>query len=340
MHPFTPTSKKFNLLVFSLINSVLIMAMKFIAWHYTGSNAIFSDALESIVNILAGGFALFSIYLVSKPKDADHPYGHGKIEFLSAGLEGGLIALAGLAIIGKAVYNLIEPQELEQIQLGIYLTIVAGIMNLALGQYLLKQGKKENSITIIANGKHILSDAISSVGLIAGLVLILLTEIVWIDNVLAILFGVWIARTGLNLLRKSVAGVMDEADNEIIGEIIEVLNKRRKDNWIDIHNFRVIKYGSDLHIDCHITFPWYYNLVECHREIEEVEKVILSEAKNKVEIFIHADPCVPQSCEICSLSECTVRKEFFKHRITWNLNNITRNCKHSVGDVVNPIGPG
>lgn len=323
-------SNKQKVLIFALTVSILIMAAKIVAYFITASNAILSDALESIINVAAGALALYSVSVASRPKDKDHPYGHGKIEFLSSGFEGFLIAIAGLYIIGKAIYNLVHPQNLQDIDLGIYLILITGLSNFLLALFLKYKGKKLNSITINANGKHIMSDAISSAGLLLGLILIHFTQINWIDNTVAIGFGGLLILTGYNLVRKSVAGVMDEADNEIIEEIIEVLNKNRKDNWIDIHNFRVIKYGSDLHIDCHITLPWYYELKKCHKEITSIENIILAKSSSRIEIFIHADPCIPKSCHICQLTNCPVRKHPVSQKITWKLNNITSNEKHSL----------
>ena len=329
------TGSKQKVLVFSLIISILIMITKLAAYYITASNAILSDALESIVNVIAGAFALYSVSVASRPKDSNHPYGHGKIEFLSAGFEGFLISLGGVLIIGKAFYNLVYPQELKYLNIGFYLILLTGLSNFMLGFYLKNRGKKYDSITINANGKHILADAISSSGLLAGLLLINFTQIAWMDNAVALGFGGFIFYTGYNLFRKSVAGVMDEADDEIIEKIISLLNESRKDTWIDIHNFRVIKYGSDLHIDCHITLPWYYDLKKCHQEIKIIEEIILSKSSNRIEIFIHADPCISHSCAICQLQDCPVRKHPVSNKITWKLNNIKSNKKHSIVDSVN-----
>jgi cation diffusion facilitator family transporter len=306
------------------------MVFKIIAWYITASNAILSDGLESFVNIAAGVFALFSVIIAARPKDIDHPYGHGKIEFLSAGFEGTLVGLAGLFIIGKAFYNLIHPQDLQDISLGIWIVLLTGIINLFLGLYLKKQGKQLSSISIEANGGHILSDAISSAGLVLGLIIIYFTSIVWIDNVVALIFGGIIFFTGYKLVRRSVAGVMDEADTAVIDEIIVVLNKNRKNSWIDIHNFRVIRYGADLHIDCHITLPWYHDLRQAHQDLKDIEDIIISHSKNKIEIFIHADPCIYSSCPICKMNNCPVRQYPFEKEVIWKLSNITPNQKHTL----------
>ena len=321
-------NQKKKVLLFSLVLSIIIGGIKFLAYFLTNSNAILTDAFESIINVVAGAFALFSISLAAKPKDVDHPYGHGKIEFLSVGFEGFLISFAGLAMIGKALYNFIFPQDLSYIDMGLYLAAITGFLNFMLGKYLQKKGKELQSITLEADGKHISSDAYSSVGLILGLILIYFTKIAWLDNIIAILLGIMIIVTGYKLLRKSVAGVMDEADHSTLEEIITVLNDNRKVEWIDIHNMRLIKYGSDLHIDCHVTLPWYDSLSDSHEKIKEIENLIAAGTENHVEIFIHPDPCLPSSCSICKIENCKVRKNEFRHTVEWNLENLILNEKH------------
>ena len=149
---------------------MLLSALKFVAWLLTNSNAIFTDALESLVNVAAGIFALYSLYLAAKPKDEDHPYGHGKIEFLSATVEGSLIAAAGAAILVKSVYSFIYPEAIQQLDLGILLTGITGLVNFGMGFYALRRGTKTNSATLRAGGKHLLSDAWSTLGYGCGIV--------------------------------------------------------------------------------------------------------------------------------------------------------------------------
>jgi cation diffusion facilitator family transporter len=306
------------------------MLIKFAAWIITQSNAILTDALESIVNVFAGAFALYSVSYAAKPKDEDHPYGHGKIEFLSIGLEGTLIAIAGISIVIKSIYNLFYPHEIDSLDIGLFLTLFTGSVNLIMGLYLQKKGKELHSVTLIADGKHILSDAYSSGGLIIGIILIWISGIRWMDSVVAIIFGLLILYTGYKLMRKSLAGVLDEVDYALVEEIVEVLNKNRKDEWIDIHNFRVIKYGSNLHIDCHITLPWYYSLEKSHSLVSEVENILTKESENHIEVFIHADPCLPDSCSICALKNCAERKHPFIKQIDWSIEVILKNQKHSL----------
>ncbi|QHL89502.1 cation diffusion facilitator family transporter [Nibribacter ruber] len=316
-------------MVFMLAVAFALLAVKFAAYFITHSNAIFTDALESIINFVTGGFALYSVYLAAKPKDQDHPYGHGKIEFLSSGFEGTLIFLAGVAIIIKSIYNLIYPQPIEQMGVGILLTVFTGAANYVAGRYLVKTGTHQHSLTIIANGKHLLSDAYSSLGLVIGLIAIYFFGYVWLDSIVAVIFGSFITYTGYGLVRNSISGVMDEADHELITRIIAVLNQRRSQNWIDLHNMRVIKYGSQLHIDCHLTLPWYFNLVESHAEVDALQEIITEELGDVVELFVHLDPCLPpDSCQLCTKTDCKVREHAFVGRVEWTLDNVIENQKH------------
>lgn len=307
----------------------MLLILKFVAWWLTHSNAILTDALESIVNVVAGLFALFSIYYASQPRDENHPYGHGKMEFLSAGFEGGLIFIAGITIIGNAVYSLFHPVKLHDAETGALLSAFSGLINFIMGKMLISKGKKSGSMLMIANGKHLVSDTISSVGLVAGLLIIWLTKMVWLDQVMAIVFGAVILFTGSGILKKSVNSLLDEADYDKLELLISQLEKHRKIKWIDIHNLRVIKYGSNLHVDCHITLPWYDTLEDTHEEVSGVENLIKSNLGNEVEFFIHADPCImPTSCTVCQISNCKHRTAEFRERIEWNMKNMLPNKKH------------
>ncbi|TNE80773.1 MAG: cation transporter [Bacteroidetes bacterium] len=314
----------------TVIIGFLLLLFKFLAYFSTHSNAILTDALESIVNVVAGSLAWYSLWLSTKPKDHEHPYGHGKVEFISASVEGSLIGIAGLIIVGKSAYNFFVPQEIHSLDLGLYITAGAGLVNFLLGYYLVVKGKREKSLAIQANGEHLKSDAYSSLGLVIGLGLVLLTGSLWIDNAMGLLFGGLILFQGLKILRRSIAGIMDEADFELLEEIVTLLDKEKKDNWIDIHNLRVIKYGHHLHIDCHVTLPWYYSLQEAHDIISEMDKVIQSNY-DQVELFIHMDPCIELSCRICPL-ECKERKHPFEERLDWTLKRSLANQKHAYSD--------
>ncbi|HBH24222.1 MAG TPA: cation diffusion facilitator family transporter [Cytophagales bacterium] len=314
---------------FALVVSIILLSIKVIAYYLTLSNTILTDALESIVNVLAGAFALYSIWLASQPRDRNHPYGHGKIEFLSSGVEGILIIVAGISIIYKSVGDILDPHELHRLDTGIALIAFSGLINGVLGYFLVWKGKRLHSILMEANGRHLLSDALSTAGILAGLLIIRFSQYEWLDNVFALIFGVIIIVTGYRIVRKSVAGIMDEADQKVIDALVELLENARKPTWIDIHNFRVIKYGAMLHVDCHVTVPWYYPVKDGHAIIDEIEKIVNEAFERKVEFFIHADPCTPPSCPVCSVPDCPHRQHEFEAKIKWTTENLPVNRRHA-----------
>lgn len=326
----TKSLSNFRLQLVILSIGGVLMAAKFAAYFITHSNTILTDALESIVNIAAGGLGVYSLYLAAKPRDKEHPYGHGKVEFLSASVEGTLIVATGLMMVVKSIQNFFMPSQLSNLDIGLYITSGAGLINFLLGWRLESQGKRNNSMTLIASGKHLKSDAYTTIGILAGLLVIVITGLLWLDNFVAALLGVFIGYTGIKILRQSVAGIMDEADNDLLIGVIEVLNKARNPNWIDIHNMRIIKYGSQLHIDCHITLPWYFTIAEAHEEIAAIDSLINQHYPQGVEFFIHTDECIEQSCSICSKTDCKVRKQPHEARLEWDLHNVMQNQKHGL----------
>lgn len=313
----------------SFLVSVLLLIVKFYSFYITKSTAILTDALESIVNVVAAAFASYSIYLSSRPRDDNHPYGHGKIEFFSAGVEGTLIMLAGLFIIYKSIYNFFFPNELEHLVEGIVLITLSGFVNGVVGMLLVKKGKQLNSIALGASGKHLLVDTMTSLLLIVGVLVMYLTNLFFLDSVIAILFSLYILYSGYGLVRKSVAGLMDEADPVAVEATVDVINRHRKPNWIDVHNMRVQQYGGDRHIDLHLTLPYYLDLGQVHDEVEELEQILEEDWPGVMEVFVHADPCIPEKCcHYCQITDCPVRKFPMDIKIDWNANNMSKNQKH------------
>ena len=322
--------KQKKIILLSLSVGIILMLAKFIAYFVTSSNAILTDAAESIVNVLASSFAFYSIYLAARPRDQNHPYGHGKVEFFSAFVEGSLILLAGVIIILKSSYNLFVPNEIHMLLDGIVIIGITGLVNFWLGHYLIRQSKQFNSLTLFADGKHLQSDAYTSAGLVAGLLLIHFTGISYLDSLLSIILGLYIVYNGYKLIRKSVGGLMDESDFAVVEQVITILNNNRRSSWIDMHNLRTQRYGTELHIDCHLTLPYYFDLNRVHEEVSSVDKLVNENASVQTEFFIHADPCLPQCCHYCRMSDCPVRSEPKRTDITWNTVNVTRNQKHFI----------
>jgi cation diffusion facilitator family transporter len=304
------------------------MMAKFAAYFLTASNFVLTDAAESIVNVIASSFAFFSIYLSSLPRDENHPYGHGKVEYFSVFIEGALIGIAGVIIIIKSAYSVFYPNIIHDLLIGAAIIGATGVVNGALGYYMIHKGKTLHSITLDADGRHLLADMVTSSGLVVGLMLIHFTSILWLDSALSILVGLYIIYSSYKLIRKSVAGLMDEADFQVVRDVVKVLGHQRRDAWIDVHNLRAQKYGNELHIDCHLTLPNYFDLNTVHTEVSLVDKMINQEVGIKTELFIHTDPCVPNCCHYCSMPNCPIRSEAQTETIEWTLDLVVRNKKH------------
>jgi cation diffusion facilitator family transporter len=317
--------------------AVLLFGVKLVAFYVTRSVAVLTDALESTVNVIAGAVGLYSLFLAAKPRDENHPYGHGKAEFLSAAVEGTLIILAGGIIIYESVLNLLNPKPIHALDQGIYLIGATAIVNYVVGFISVRNGKRNNSLALLASGQHLKTDAYSTLAVIVGLGLILLTGYVWLDGVVAILFAFFIIYTGYKIMRPSIAGIMDEADQELLSKMVRILNSNRRDNWIDLHNLRVIKYGGQLHVDCHLTVPWYLNVLQAHHEVDLLRTLIRKEFGDTLELFVHTDPCLDFSCSICTRPECGVRQRPFEEKFAWTLENMISDKKHQLSDKKNQL---
>ncbi|QOW10921.1 cation transporter [Kaistella flava (ex Peng et al. 2021)] len=314
------------------IVGIILFLGKLLAWHFTNSDAVFSDAMESIVNIIAAFMGLYSLYLAAKPKDVDHPYGHGKVEFVTSGVEGALIIFAGVIIIVQSVNSLLQGNIPKQLDWGIWIVAATAVINYLMGHISTKKGIQENSLVLQSSGKHLKSDTFTTIGVVVSLILVQLTKLYWIDAVVALLFGSYIMFVGYKIIRKSLSGIMDEADLGMLQEIAKLLNENRKRQWMDVHNMRIQQHGSGLHIDAHLTLPWYYELRKAHNEMEEVYKLIAQNTDRTIEFNFHLDDCKPTSCEICELWECPVRQRPFVKKIEWNAKTIAQEGKHSVDD--------
>jgi len=216
--------------------------------------------------------------------------------------------------------------------MGIYLVAGTGIINWILGAIALRQGKRNQSLALVASGKHLQTDTWSTLGIVVGLLLITFTHKLWIDGAVAIVFGTFIIYTGYNIVRTSLAGIMDEADMILLEKMVAVLGSNKHENWVDLHNLRVIKYGPVLHVDCHLTVPWYLNVHQAHVEIDALAQIIRTNFGESFELFVHSDGCLYFQCHICQKGDCPVRQHSFKKSIPWTLDNALQNEKHSLKD--------
>jgi cation diffusion facilitator family transporter len=308
--------------------AVILFILKIIAWWLTRSVAVLTDALESTVNVVAGFISLYSLFVAAKPRDKEHPYGHGKAEFISAAVEGSLVAMAGLVIIYEAIDNILHPHIIQKLDTGMIIIGSTAIINYVTGWYTIKTGTKNNSLALVASGKHLQSDTYSTIGIIGGMALIFLTGWTWLDSAVAIGFAFFIIYTGYTIIRSSLAGIMDEADYALLDKLVSRINENRQENWVDLHNLRIIKFGPVIHVDCHLTVPWFFNVHQAHKEIDAFSDIARNEFGESVELFVHADGCLDFSCKICNKSNCTERKHPFQKTIEWEVHNISSDEKH------------
>lgn len=311
------------------IVGIVLFVAKLIAWRLTNSDAVFSDAMESIVNIIAAFMGLYALYLAAKPKDDNHPYGHGKAEFITSGIEGALIIFAGIIIIVQAINSLLSKNIPGQLDWGMAIIAATAVINYIMGYISYQKGVKENSLVLQSSGRHLQSDTITTAGVVLSLIIVYFTKLYWLDAVVAAFFGLYIIVVGYKITRKSLSGIMDEQDTEIVSAIIKVLEDNREIDWIDIHNMKVQQFGANLHIDAHITLPYYYSLREAHQEMEKVIILLVGHTERQVEFNFHMDDCKPISCEICQVKDCPVRERPFQKKVVWDVTSVTQPDKHT-----------
>lgn len=309
--------------VISLCVGLLMLLMKSAAYVLTNSSAIFSDALESVVHVGATAMALFSVMLSARPADRSHPYGHGKIEFFSAGIEGGLIVLAAFAIIYQASLALIVGRDLVQLDVGLGLTLIASVVNLLLGAFLVRRGKQTSSLTLIADGKHVLTDSYTSFGVVLGVGLVMVTGITILDPLVAIAVAVNIIVSGYKLMRVSVGGLMDESDQETLEMVTAIINRERRPEWINLHHLRVLRSGGALNVDFHLTIPFYWGVDKAHRFHHGVNDRIRAGLGNNANVMIHVDPCTFACCALCRVDPCSERRTDFREDPSWSAASLT-----------------
>jgi cation diffusion facilitator family transporter len=287
----TTDARKITMVV-SLLTSVVMVVGKVTAYAMTHSTVILSDAAESVVHGAATGLAAFSLWYAERPADADHPYGHGRIAYFSAGSEGALVFAASLAVIGSGIYGLIYGQNLERLPLGMAISAGLALINLGLGVALVTVGRRHNALILVANGKHVLSDMWTTTAVILGVGLVVLTGIEWLDPVAAILIGIWIMFTGVSLMRRAVGGLMDELDADLSNRLLDALRQAVQRGQIgDFHQLRCRKINDEVWIDVHVLVPGDARIDDAHQRVTRVENAIRERlAPTRIHITSHIEP--------------------------------------------------
>jgi cation diffusion facilitator family transporter len=274
----------------SLLTSVIMLGLKWSAYIITQSAAAFSDASETIVHLAAVLFAAYSLRLVYRPADSDHHFGHDKIAYFSSGMEGVLVMGAGIIIIYEAGTKWLAGIHLQEIGTGIAFLTAAAAINAALGTYLLQKGRKNNSIILQANGKHILSDVWTSVGVVAGMSLAWWTGITAFDPIFAILFALYITREGSEIVRQAARGLMDASNPELEHRARTVLEQFCSREQLTFHRFRLRESGTRIYIDFHLQFPDDMSIEAAHMLASHAERTITEALEQNVDITSHLEP--------------------------------------------------
>lgn len=300
----------------SLTAGTAILALKVLAWKTTDSMALASDALEGVVNVVAAVFGLGAIIFAGQPADRNHPYGHGKMEYFAAAFEGGLISLAAVLIVWEALQALFAGARPHDLGFGLAVNLGAGALNGLLGWYLVRQGRALGSKALEADGHHVLTDFVTTAGILAGLLLVMATGLGWLDPLIAVLVGVWLGRTGFHLVRESAAALLDEEDTamtELLVSSIDSLVKKGVDahGVITVHGLRAIRAGRTTHVDVHMVVPEYAPVAQAHDAAERFEASLIAAAGLEGEVHAHLDPCRKAYCGRCSDRACPIRTEPF-----------------------------
>lgn len=311
LNPNTPDSYKqeHNAALISLVVGTALMLIKFVAYLFTGSSAVFSDALESIVNVIASGFALWAVRFSYQPADRTHPYGHGKIEFVSAMLEGSMILLAAVVILTQAIAEFYRLTPVEHLASGIVMVSAAMLVNGSLGVFLIIRGKRHNAIALKADGEHLISDAITSAAVLIALVLIGLTGLTILDPICATLVSIYVAWMGVRLVRRSMAGLLDEQDPNDEHDISAALTRHTGAGAIEpricsFHKLRHRHTGRYHWIDFHMVVPADWNITRAHEAASALEHEIET-LLTYADATAHVEPCAGSNCSLCGQDEST-----------------------------------
>jgi cation diffusion facilitator family transporter len=308
----------------ALVAGIVIFAAKFVAYLITGSTAVLADAMESTVNVVSAGMLVLALSIAGRPPDEDHPYGHGKVEFLSAAVEGAAIAFAALIIFAEGIRSLLAGSELRSLDLGLAVLGASAVANLLLGRYLTSVGQRVNSVALKADGRHVLADVWTSVGVIAGLFLVHLTGWSWADPLIAMAVALNVAREGFQLINESLRSLMDEADPAVIEEAAGQLEQARKPTWIDLHGLRSWSSGARRHFDLHVSVPRYFDVAQIHEIHDDIEKALLGNDPEAGDAVIHFDACELHMCRACTVAPCPVRAADFIEQIPFSADSVIR----------------
>lgn len=274
----------------SIATAIATISLKSLAYYLTGSVSLLSDALESVINLVAAAFALWMLKIAARPADDDHPFGHYKAEYFAGALEGTLIGMAALSIFWVAFQRLLAPQPIEQISVGLLISGMASVLNLIVGQLLIRTGRKHRSVALEADGHHLMTDVWTSVGVIVALIVVNFTGWYILDPIIAMLVAVNIVKTGYEVIKRSTLGLMDTVINdEDMEAVTKVLDGYVEQDRIDYHALRTRQSGSRIFISVHILMPDDWSIKRGHELIDKIEEDMRTAVAGSI-VFTHMEP--------------------------------------------------
>ena len=268
--------------------ALLTIGLKTVAYLITGSVGLLSDAVESLVNLIGGIMALAMLTVAARPADEDHAYGHGKAEYFSSGLEGGLILVAAVSIAIAAGMRLITPKPLHEVGFGLAVSVAASVVNLVVALVIMRAGRKHNSITLEANARHLLTDVWTSVGVLAGVGLVVWTGWLWLDPVVALLVAANIIWTGVSIVRRSIGGLMDASISTADLASVRKVFESYESSGVKFHALRTRQSGSKRFISVHVLVPGDWTVHRGHELLERIEADVRNTLSESV-VFTHLE---------------------------------------------------
>ncbi|MEK6773394.1 MAG: cation diffusion facilitator family transporter [Bdellovibrionota bacterium] len=315
-----PVRRKAALL--TVLVSIIVLTLKFWAYFQTKSSSVLSDALETVVNVVAAIVGLAVIHYTLKPKDEGHPYGHGKVEYFSAAFEGGLILFASITILAESINFLLHPHPLQKLDIGIFYVSLATGINWLMAKYLRRVGNNVKSETLMASSSHLMSDVVTTFGVLLSLGLVYLTGLVWIDGVVTFVIAIHLLFEGSKIIRRSIAGLTDEIDDQSLLALSVAIKKNCKPGIIDIHNVRAIRSGGFHHIDAHLVIPEFWDVAMAHELAHDFEEKVVADYPYDGEFAFHLDPCKRKYCKFCDVKSCPVRQVLFEQTRSFQVKDI------------------
>jgi cation diffusion facilitator family transporter len=304
-----------RVLFVSLFVSLVIMGFKWWAYVISGSIALKTDALESFINIFAIVMAIIAVYQAQRPADSNHPYGHGKIEYFSSAIEGGMLMLGSCYLLYESIKGAFFFHETYELNTALLFSAGSGAMNGLLGAWQLNRGKKLNSEAITTDARHLLADFYTTAGIIVGLLVAKFSGYYFLDSVIAALVSLMLLKSSLKIIQKSALVLSDVEDPKLISKIANLLNSNLKPrDVIDVHMLRSFRSGKKNFVDLHIVVPEFWDVRHAHDYAEKFCAGLQGELDRESEFHPHVEPCMRKYCSNCEAENCPVRQAPFKER--------------------------